>query len=164
MLHDVGENPRVPGERLRPARFSSFLRSFVVKSVLAHRDKQAVRTRREPTRLETPVAVSEDGSVLSWADVFSPVNEIPTDVEFWDWIRSARDYLLTRPQKGKRDLVRCFEAIVRQVVANGVVNRREIVDEFGCSDTAVFLMFKDLREELTSAGLAMPTALGHAAA
>lgn len=55
LLHDVGNRPRLEGERLRPAKFQGLLRRFCTLYVRQHLDKQALRSRREPHRLEDRV-------------------------------------------------------------------------------------------------------------
>lgn len=160
-LHDVGENPRIDGPRLRKARFSSLLGTFVKLYVRQHLDKQAMRSYKEPIRCETPI-VTDEGVVSEWLELNGSATMLDTSQEFTDWVASVDAYLRTLPVKGQRDLPRLFRLLVEQVIADGVADRKAIAREFGVSDTAVHQMVKDLRATLRDSGWVGSSTLGKA--
>lgn len=71
-LHDVGPNPRLPGPRFRPSKFSGLLRALVSLYVRQHLDKQYAYIKRNPAfaRLDAPV-ISEHGihaELVPWGE------------------------------------------------------------------------------------------------
>lgn len=67
LLHDVGDNPRLPGQKMRPAKFQGLLRRFCDLYVRQEWDKQKNLRRREVVRLEAPVSGEEGGS--TWGEI-----------------------------------------------------------------------------------------------
>lgn len=68
-LHDVGPNPKLPGPRLRPAKFQGLLRALVLLYVRQYMDKQLAYARRHPAyaRLDAP-SESVHGVEMSWGE------------------------------------------------------------------------------------------------
>lgn len=165
LLHDVGDHPRIPGARMRPARFQGLLRSFVGKYVLQYRDKQMTKARKEPIYCDQPVGSSE-GEQRSWIDLFSDnvVRVDVDDLEFWSWVGQAAHHLDQLEVRGKRDLAAVFRATVAMVVEDGRADRAAVAEKVGMAYTSVSMAYKDLRAELVGIEWATPTSRGHAAA
>lgn len=148
-LHEV-KNPRKAGPLKRTARFSSMLRGFAATYVLQHRDKQAIRHRKEPYRLEKPVT-NEAGELASWGSLLRAPEVLEgseTSLSVWEAVKRTRCALQDRPQRGRRNLVKCFDAAVRDGLCDGKVDRRAIGDELGVSESTVGAMMREIRTEL----------------
>lgn len=152
---------------MKTARFQGFLTGFVNKYVRQYLDKQATKTRKEPIRCEMPVGRAEDGAPSLWIEVYGPqhiktpnsIEELESDLDFAAAIRTAFDHLKAIPVRGSRDLSLVFQRVVEQVLTTGQVDRRAIAKELpdgkgsiGVSDTAMCLIFKDLRAALDDIG------------
>lgn len=148
-LHEV-KNPRTAGPAKRTARFSSMLRGFAATYVLQHRDKQAIRHRKEPYRLEKPVML-ETGEQTSWGALMKApelIDAAETSLSIMEAVCRTRAALAEYPQRGRRDVVACFDAAVRDGLLDGKVDRRKIGTELGVSESTVGSMMREIRTEL----------------
>lgn len=84
-VFDAGENPRTPGPRERPARFSNLLRSFTQLYCRQHLDKQRNFARREPEFAKLDAVVGGEGdSTQSWGEAHQDrwqIDEMEKSVE-----------------------------------------------------------------------------------
>jgi DNA-directed RNA polymerase specialized sigma24 family protein len=150
----------------KKATFTAMLTTFVSRSLLNYRDKQGVRRRREPVRLQEPAPGGNDrfprthGSL--WIDLYAVENtEDVTEAvvlhsDFVSASQRALEHLASLPMRNPRDRRRflpdLFRFCVEQVLLTGQVSRKEVARRFGCSDTAVYHMFRDLKTELRACG------------
>jgi hypothetical protein len=150
-LFDTGTNPRVPGERFRPAKFQGLLNSFVGKYVMAYRDKQNLKRRREPIRNETPIS-----DTAMWIEVYAETHAVTPDLDgvldARDMVKSVYGYLGTLPVHGSRDLPRAFKMCVEQMTLDGKIDRKAMCAEFGVSESVVCSIFRDMRVALREGG------------
>lgn len=147
-----GDKLHPAGKTMKRARFASFLRAFVSKYVLSHRDKQHTRARKEPFRLEH---LTEDESGGTWGD--SVPDDSQTAVlemaDFSEWLDRVSEYLAALPERGRAgELHVVFVMAVSSLFETGAVDRKAIAAHYEVSDTAVTQMFRDLRHELVEAG------------
>ena len=118
MLHDVGKHPRLPGERLRPAKFQGLLRRLVSLYVRQYLDKQYNKIRREPHRFDDYAAGSEGES--SWVEVHAekvsidPLKDTLEQVALTESFVHAYDELEARFHVSENDARQCRLAGDRQ--------------------------------------------------
>jgi hypothetical protein len=147
-LHDVGENPDLPGARYRKAKFKGMLRGFTQTYVMQYRDKQMVRHRREPWRLEKPV--TPDGTT-TWAEseAYSVDTLADTEVSvvIIHALQRSREILVQR-STSKRDYGRFIDLAVEHGFFEGRLDRRSIQAELGISASTMTQMLNTLRSIL----------------
>lgn len=148
LVHETDSGPK-------QARFVSFLRRFVSLHVRQHLDRQRAQVFREALRVEE---LEHDTQVL-WLEMYMPVDvavedAVAHDVALRAWVQEAHAYLLSLPQRGRKDLARAFELVVAQWVADpgSRIDRRALEREFGMSDAYVGSMLADLRRALWDGG------------
>lgn len=142
-LHEVS-NPDLPGPKYRKAKFRGMLRGFTAIYVMQFRDKQAMRHKKEPYRLEMPV----QGETLTWGDMLQApelieVSDVALSIR--DALTGARRALVDMPKRGKRDLVACFDAAVAGGLLDGVVDRKRLGATLGVSESTVGAMLREIR-------------------
>lgn len=126
------------------AKFKSFLSAFIERYCRHYRERQGIHDTREPLRCD--MEVGEGGTL--WVELHAPPS---TDADTWALVEEAdlvdriRAYLLTLPVRGKRDLPRLFDLVVRDARTIGIPDRAAIARDFGVSSTAISSMFGDLR-------------------
>jgi hypothetical protein len=141
----------LPNGATKTTKFSTFLAGFVSKYVLQCRDRQFTRATKEPVHLEQPV-----GEDATWIEVFASTHltdETFIDVDYAALVTETREYLASLPIRGTRDLALVFSMCVEMLYMDGRIDRKVIAEKLNVSDTAVSLIFKDLREALKDAGL-----------
>lgn len=149
-LHDVGESPEVPGARFRKAKFKGMLRGFTAKYVLQYRDKQEVRHRRIPKRLEKPV--NERGE--SWYEVtygrvtVDPCGDSEVSISILQALKRAADALTSTKATRKRDYNQFVALCIEYGYLDGSLDRRRVAAEMGISFSTMTSMLTDLREVL----------------
>lgn len=152
MLHDVGENPELPGARLRKAKFKGMLRGFTATYVMQYRDKQMMRHRKIPWRLDLPVWAPNAKHEQPWSEVnLRAVDGGVLDVEVSQTViqalRQARETLSERST-----LVRDYETFTALCTEHGLldgkIDRKAISIEMGVSLSTVSAMLMDLRSTL----------------
>lgn len=156
---DVGENPNIPGDRYRTARFSNMLRSYASRRVLNYRDKQKVRHRREPWRLEARLTTAHDGD-RTWAESEYYAEDTLDAVEDSVVVRlafqGAREILVQRSTP-TRDYDRFITLTLQHGYLDDRVDRKALAVELGISVSTVNQMIKELwkvmRPRLSGTGL-----------
>lgn len=128
----------------RPARFKTFLSSFVLTYVQSYRDRQRRRWERELNLIDHPSfheggeASFLDSYVCSTEGVLArtlDVDEV-NDQLYIGYIRTRLALVPRRSKKDICDLARLFDAVVAQVHFEGKYNVRELQEIFGISSTA----------------------------
>lgn len=151
-LHDVGESPRLPGARLRKAKFLSMLRGFTSTYVMQYRDKQIVRHRREPWRTETLVT-SRDGETRTWLEThvldgsYDNLADVEVSVQIIRALKIARAVLIRR-NTSTRDYGKLVDVCLRQGLLDGKIPQKTVSAELGVSTTTAKLMMGELRGAL----------------
>lgn len=150
-LHDVGESPDLPGARYRKAKFKGMLRGFTATYVMQYRDKQMIRHRREPWRLEKPVGYEHSSREVTWLEAtmgettVEPTLDSEVSLCIVQALQKARESLIN---KGKRDYCAFIDLCVQHGLLDGKLDRRAIAVALGVSTSTVTAMLKDLREIL----------------
>jgi len=137
---------------VRTTKFSTFLAGFVSKYVLQSRDKQMTRMKKEPIHLQQPVGGEADDS--TWIEVYATRHLDDTtlqNVEYEALVKETQKYLADLPIRGTRDLALVFSMCVEMLYMDGRIDRKVIAKRLNVSDTAVCLIFKDLRQALQDA-------------
>ena len=148
-LHDVGDNPEVPGARYRRAKFKTMLRGFCQTYVLSERDKQMVRHQREPWRLEKRLNDgSEDGPTWAESDFYAedPLEIVETQVVVRVAVDRSREILIER-STATRDYKRFCDLIEWQMFVEGrkKPDRKVLQAELGISASTVNAMWKEYK-------------------
>lgn len=145
-LHDVGENPDIAGARYRKAKFKGMLRGFTATYVMQYRDKQMVRHRREPWRLDKNL--SEDGD-MTWADSeaysMDGVADVEVSVVVVSAIKRSREILVERSTK-KRDYGRFIDLAVANGLLDYKLDRKALQASLGISASTLTQMLNELRD------------------
>ena len=133
----------------RPTKFSSMLRGFTSTYVMQSRDKQMIRHRRFPWRLEAPIS---GDSKDTWADIqIDPLDfrlEITEDsVAVIAALKKARAILCARSE-GSRDYAIFFDACIREGLLSDSLNRKLLQAELGLSAGTFRSMLWELRAVL----------------
>lgn len=146
MLHDVGDNPEVAGDRYRTAKFKTMLRSWASKAVLNERDKQQRKQTREPWRLEASMDGEEGGT--TWRESEEYAEESLEITENQVVIRAAilrtREILVTRSTP-KRDYGRFIDLVIEGGLLDGTLDRRAVQETLQISASTLTQMIQDLR-------------------
>lgn len=161
-LHDTGESPDLPGDRYRTAKFKAMLRSWASKSVLSFRDKQMVRHRREPWRLEATWTAA--GPDRTWAEhedyAAEPLADVEVSVVIVHALQRSRRILVGRSTK-KRDYARFIDLALQHGLLDGRLDRKALQEALDVSPSTLTQMLNELRgilrPMLTDAGI-MPEA------
>lgn len=154
-LHDVGESPDLPGARFRKAKFKGMLRGFTATYVMQYRDKQMVRHRREPWRLETPVRNVGTQREVSWVEMTFSETPNPQDsildtevsITLVRALKQARRQL-EEHSTTFRDYPRFIDLCCNSGFMDGEVDRRAVASELGIGVSTVSSMLKVLRSTL----------------
>ena len=144
---DTGDAPRVEGDRYRKAKFSNMLKRYATLRVRHYRDKQEVRHRREPWRLEAPIGNSETTWAESEAYGVEMLEPVETSVTIMSVFDRSRDILITR-STAQRDYARFCDLFEEQVRLDGCPDRRTLQAELGVSPSTVTQMLRDLRSTM----------------
>lgn len=150
-LHDVGENPDLPGPRLRKATFKGMLRGFTSVYVLRYRDKQMLRHRTFPWRLEAPVSTHDD---TTWASLYDDATPDPVDALTETEVSVALAQALRgclanlKARNAKRDYDKFLTLVVHYGYLDGKLQRQKIAEEMGISVSTVASMVAETRAEL----------------
>lgn len=130
----------------KPARFKSFLGSFVNKYLMGERDKQRRRKTNEVLIMDMPIRNDRAELYGSWGQKFSPLVDGP-EIEINDRLHEEatvniiRKHIATIPRRSAFDtcdLPRLLEEYVRQVRQYGDWNPKELCQMFGVSNTAMY--------------------------
>ncbi len=154
-LHDVGESPDLPGARYRKAKFKGMLRGFTRTYVMAYRDKQMTRHRREPWRCDTPIWHHGAKEPVSWLEATFGDDPEADDalidsevsmaiVQALREVRSRLDHKSTLT----RDYTAFIDACVRSGYLDGKLDRQKIMDELGISKGILNVMLREFRQTL----------------
>lgn len=159
-MHDTGESPEVPGDRYRRAKLKTFMRAWAKKAVLSLRDRQEVRHRRVPWRLDRRVGVDADVTA-TWAEheayAEDPIEKVENQIVIRVAVTQTREILLTKTTK-HRDYARFCDLYVESGFLDGEVDRRAMAQELGVSKSVLCEMIRDFRQ--TVAGLLAGSGLG----
>lgn len=126
-----------------PAKFRTFLISFVRTYVQGKRERQMRRADREFIICDAPAPRPNQN--LSWLDVFGDVTEFQSSLEGDETKHRAMVHLDKLPQRGRRDLVKLYALVVEKVEQGEYPLRKDLSAELGVSGTAIGHMFADLR-------------------
>lgn len=151
-LHDVGESPEIPGARLRKAKFGAMLRGFTATYVLQYRDKQMVRHRRVPWRLDMPVVAVGTQREETWGEVnLRAVDGGLLDVEVSRSLvlalRQAREILREQNTRVK-DYDHFTDLCLEHGFLDGKIDRHAIAADMNVSLSTVSTMLLNLRSTL----------------
>lgn len=152
-VHDVGENPNIPGARFRKAKFAAMLRGFTSTYVLQYRDKQIIRHRREPWRNEMPV-YSKEGELRTWIEAhhesasYDNLADVEVSLQIVRALKRARQILIAEKDTPTRDYGRLVDVCLAHGVLEGKVTRKMVVAELGVSASTATHMLSDLRTTL----------------
>lgn len=149
-LHDVGENPDLPGARFRKAKFKGMLRGFTATYVMQYRDKQMIRHRREPWRLDLPVKAGEH--MEPWGEVNilpdqSTMADTEVAVSIIHALQQARKSLDEKTTE-KRDYGRFLDLALQHGILEGKIHRKTLQMELGVSASTLNAMIKEVRATL----------------
>lgn len=168
-LHDVGESPELPGARFRKAKFKGMLRGFTRTYVMAYRDKQMTRHRREPWRTDTPVWKPGAKESVSWLEATfgddpeadDALIDSEISMALVQALREARS-LLTPKTTVTRDYTAFIAACVKFGYLDGKLDRPAMMLELGISKGILNAMLREFRQTLrpllVDAGLASKVA------
>lgn len=147
MLADFIDTNRLAFYDSRKAKFNTFFRNHFRIYVMAKRDKQMTRHRREPYRLEKVVASTEDGD-LTWAETEfyaeDPLEAVETSVVVISAMLRSREILVQR-STDKRDYKRFCELVEPQLLLDGRIDRRSMRDALGVSASTLAAMWTEYR-------------------
>lgn len=152
-LHDVGDNPQVPGPRLRKAKFKGMLRGFTATYVMQYRDKQMTRHRREPWRTDAPVQVEGMREHTTWLEAnFADeatyeILDSEVSISIVTALRKAKESLDEKATQ-YRDYPRFIALCVEHGYLDGRLDRRALERELGVASSTVSAMLKELRTTL----------------
>lgn len=148
-LHDVGENPDLPGARYRKAKFKGMLRGFTQTYVMQYRDKQMVRHRREPWRLEKSLTSSGADGDMTWADsdayALDSVADVEVSVVIVSALKRSKEILITKSTK-KRDYGRFIDLAVENGLLDYRLDRKALQTSLGISASTLTQMLNELRD------------------
>lgn len=149
-LHDVGANPELPGARLRKAKFKGMLRGFTSTYVMQYRDKQMIRHRREPWRLDAPVSKQDEES-LTWVElaVVDPYEILDSEVSvaIVSALKAAREELLIK-STSYRNYEQFIALCIEHGYLDGKLNRKAMEVLLGISASTISEMLRELRQVL----------------
>lgn len=149
-LHDVGEHPDLPGARLRKAKFKGMLRGFTSIYVMQYRDKQMLRHRREPWRLEKPV--NERGDTWYETNFSEQTEDLTFDAEvsvsLAQCLREAYTYLEAHKSSSIRDYRKFISLCIEHGYLDGKLDRKALAEALGISSSTVTNMVRELRTVL----------------
>jgi DNA-directed RNA polymerase specialized sigma24 family protein len=131
-----------------PAKFRTFLTAQVSLYVRGQRDRLG-RQRRRELYVAGSSPLEDDGPV--WTDLFGGAEDDLSGLDAAEWIRQARGFLATVPKRSDRDacdLVRLFDALVRQVSDTGSASIPETAARMGVSPAVSGRWLQWLRENL----------------
>lgn len=127
----------------KPTKFSSMLRGFTATYVQTNRDKQAVRHKRIPWRLEA----LED---LQWVDPLEcSLENVDTAISLQQVLVKARSMLAERKERNK-DYAAFFDACVRHGLTEGRLDRDALQRELGLTTSITRRMLVEVRLTLRS--------------
>lgn len=134
--------------RRYPARFQSFLSTFVERYCRRYRDQQKRRGRHEVLLCDMPLP---DGR--TWVAAYGPGYEQHEEVEGRDMVAAIRRFVHGLPVRGRRDPGRLIDLIIEQVFGAGLTypDRTALAAEFGCSESTVGVLLRELRAQLAEA-------------
>lgn len=158
----------------RKASFTAMLSSFVGKYCLNYKDRQEVRRRREPVRIEGLILSNTSGKNDSasdetaaedrvWLHILDSTDEIDiealvTKEDFRRAVLRAHEHLSNLPDLHARDrrhlLPALFRYCISKILLDGKMTRKEVAKHFGLSDTHVYHLFADLKAELRACNFA----------
>jgi hypothetical protein len=130
-----------------PARFRTFLTAQVALYVKGQRDKLGRQRKRELLIIDSP---PEDGTGLSWADMFGAADDL-SGLDAGEWISQARSFLALVPKRSDRDrcdLVRLFDALIAQVITTGTMSMTQTAAGLGVSPAVTGRWVQWLRQNL----------------
>ena len=149
-LNDVGTDPDLPGPRYRKAKFKGMLRGFTATYVMQYRDKQMIRHRFFPYRLEKSAGKDETGASVTFADLLPPTEPIePLDisVSIVHAIRTARETLVSKSTP-TRNYAAYLDVAIEFGLLDGKINRRMVRETLGISESVEHSMLKETRGTL----------------
>ncbi len=147
-LHDTGENPDLPGPRLRKAKFKGMLRGFTATYVMQYRDKQMIRHRYFPYRLEK-VTSSEEGNE-TFGDVFTDTATLQNSEVAVCILAAVRrsKAVLAEKSTATRDYKAFVDLAIENGLLDGKLDRRSLAAELGVTPSMVSTMLKELRNTM----------------
>lgn len=124
------------------------LRGFTRTYVMQYRDKQTVRHRREPWRLQTSW-MNEEAEEDTWtnSDAYAadPLGDVEISVAISTALRRSRDILVERGTE-KRDYERFINLAVQHGYMDGKLDYLALQDVLGVSRSTVTVMLNELRD------------------
>jgi hypothetical protein len=174
-MKHVIKNPVTPGGNVRTAKFKGMLSGFTRVYVMAHRDKQMMRHRKEPFRLEhrfdediSDSDQSDNGfDYVQAASTSNPIEQHELSLSIRGAVLAARKEIVLRQAardaaktRSKKNLVACFDLLVSEGWMSGRITRLEASIRLGVSETSVGTMIKEIKQvlgaELSAAQVALP--------
>lgn len=147
-LHDVGENPDIPGDRYRTAKFKGMLRSYATKRAWNYRDKQMTRHKKEPWRLEKPL--TDDGD-SSWSESerygVDSLDATEAQVVIRAAFQKTREILVSR-STSKRDYGKFIDLALQYGFLDNALDRRAMQEALHISASTLTQMINDLRNTM----------------
>jgi hypothetical protein len=161
-MHDAGASPDIPGDRYRRAKLNTFMRAWAKKAVLSLRDKQEVRHRRVPWRLDTPLTHTSESEymVTTWGEheayAVDPIDRVETQMTLQVAVTNTCDILITKTTKF-RDYARFCDLYFGALYLDGTVDRRSLAIEMGVCKSVLDEMIAEVRrtmsDQLAGSGL-----------
>jgi DNA-directed RNA polymerase specialized sigma24 family protein len=125
----------------KATKFSSMLRGFTSTYVLDKRDRQEVRHRRNPWRLDAV----DDLELVDPLD--STFDYVETSVALQQVLREARRQLVTK-SNAKRDYATFFDACMRHGLTLDRIDRAALEKELGLTASVTRRMLDEVRNVL----------------
>lgn len=130
-------------------KFKGMLRGFTSTYVMQYRDKQMIRHRREPWKLDTPIEIK--GRETTWGEVnmveegWIDASEVSIDII--TCLKETRR-ILDSKSYGKRDYGLFVDLCIKNGFLEGDLNREVIRDTLGIGSSTLNVMIRELRNVL----------------